>query len=310
MGYIPAGPRTSGSSRLQVYLPSDRLAESPAKSVFVLRRPEKFSRKLRVREVSRILLEVLWRRISTVVFQKVHKGAAPALMRLLRLFGRRIIYVEADARSDVAFVKYVDAIVAPSRALAEDLGRRSGVPTYHIPDPVEHWDRSALDRPWLPKDRYRCVWVGGHKNWHQIERLKTDLRTARYNAFDIVTISDHRNADLPWKLDTVRKNLGGADLGIIPTSDDQAALMKSHNRATLFMALGIPLLVRASPVYANLVLDGETAFVFHNAEDLKAITKRLETSSLVEAIRSQAMRAAEDYHLDRVAGLWAALFRM
>ena len=108
----------------------------------------------------------------------------------------------------------------------------------------------------------------------------------------------------------VVKNLAGADLGIIPTSDDQAALMKSHNRATLFMALGIPLLVGASPVYSDLIVDGETGFVFHNAEDLKAITKRLETSSLVEAIRSQAMRAAEDYHLDRVAGLWAALFRM
>ena len=308
VGFIPAGPITSASSRLQVYLPFAELRGQRPDAYFLLRAPRKFARKLKRKHALRIAFEVLRKRIGIVVFQKVHRGAAPWLMRFLRLAGRRIIYVECDDRDDLAFARHVDVIVAPSEHLAAHLSQRSGVRSVHIPDPVEYWERQALDRAWCPKQRYRTAWVGNHKNWHQVADLKRSLKSDGLDAFQLITISDHPEADVVWSLETIRADLLRCDLGIIPVTGDQPSSMKSHNRATLFMALGLPLIVSASSVYAGLVRDEETGFVYRDKDDLRRILQRLGSTDLVSRVRANAMLAAEAYSIDRIADRWRDLF--
>jgi hypothetical protein len=148
------------------------------------------------------------------------------------------------------------------------------------------------------------IWVGHRTNWGQIEGLKRELRANGIESFEIVTVSNHRDADVKWSLDAVRDELSRADLAIIPVGADLRSTMKSHNRATMFMAAGIPVIVSESPVYEKLVEDGVTGFVFKTAQDLTSLPSRLATAGLVDRVRAAAMKRARDYSIENVAGLW------
>jgi glycosyltransferase involved in cell wall biosynthesis len=306
-GFIPAGPEELASSRLQAYLPLRQLAQLQPGAWHLLRSPDKHRKALAKREALEILKQVLRLRIRTVIFQKVYTGKAPRLMFLLRLLGRRIIYVECDKREDLSFARHVHTIIAPSLRLAQDLEKRSGVRAVQIPDPMEYWEPETLCTPWQPKAHYRALWVGNKRNWHQIAALKLALKKEGLTSLQIIGISNHPEADKPWSLDTIRSELRKADLGILPLTDDAWSTMKSHNRATLFMGLGIPLVVSDSDIYGDVVEDGETAFVFRSIEDLVRLPERLSTPGLVDSVRAKAMARAEQFTLQNVAQRWRAV---
>jgi hypothetical protein len=302
--FIPAGPLRLASSRLQVYLPLEALSAEEPGRWHLLRQPDRYRPALGAGEAVRILREVVRRDIRTVVFQKVRKGAAPLLMALLRGLGRRIVYVEADRRKRLGFAALADQLVAPSATLADELSRRTGKPVALIPDPIEHHDPAALARPWQATPPYRTLWVGSRNNWHQLQALRAMLADAGVREFELVSVSNHPDADVRWSLDAVKAELSRADLGIIPITPDAHSQAKSHNRATLFMALGIPLIVSASDVYAGLVEDGVTGFTYRNAAELAALPGCLADRELVERVRAAAMARAEDYALPRLLPLW------
>lgn len=302
--FVPAGPVTFASSRLQVYGPLEALQREEPGQWHLLRSPGRYRPTLDPVEAARILAAVLRSDIRTVIFQKVRKGAAPLLMALLRAAGRRVVYVEADERRRLGFTRFVDALVAPSPRLAADLERRTGKAVTVIPDPIEHHDPDALLRPWTARPPFRTLWVGSRNNWHQLERLRAMLAQVGNGAFDLVTVSNHPAADVRWSLGAVREELGRADLGIIPLTSDSHSQMKSHNRATLFMGVGVPLIVSRSPVYQDLVVDGVTGFTFETAEELAALPSRLADRPLVEQVRAAAMARAGDYAVERLLPLW------
>lgn len=306
VGFIPAGSSALASSRFLINMIYQRLSSEQPHFFHLLRRPTSIRKRLGLAETCGIFATVLRRGIRIVVFQKV-KGTAPVLMALLKLAGRRVIYVESDWRRRVGFARNVDAFVAPSRRLAQDLHERTGVPAYYIPDPVEYWNTAALEEAWRPKDRYRTLWIGHRKNWHQIEALKAELEAKAIHAFDVITVSNHPDADISWSLAAVERELQTADLGIIPVTDDLRSSMKSENRAALFMAAGIPVIVSQSPVYEGLVEDGRSGFVYRDIDDLKTLPERLRTTELVQAIRAEAMARVKVYSIDEIASRWRQL---
>lgn len=306
-GFVPCGPLSSAGSRVQVYLPHEWLSAREPGQWFILHRPERHRKRLNRREAMAILKTVVRRGIRTVIFQKVNDGRAPLLMAVLRLIGRRVIYVECNERRETGFTRHVDTLVAPSQRLADDLSARTGRPVLKIHDPIEYFDPSALRNKWVPKAAYRALWIGIAHNWPQVEALKAQLADQGVTGIELVTVSDHPDADLPWSLDTVRSQIERADLGIIPVTRDSWSTLKSHNRATLFMALGVPVVVSAGPVYEGLVRDGETGFVYASAADLKALPERLADADAVQAVRERAMAAAAEYSLDRIAPQWREL---
>jgi glycosyltransferase involved in cell wall biosynthesis len=302
--FVAAGPVTFASSRLQVHRPLEALAAAEPGQWHLLRSPDRYRPALGPLEAARILSAVLRGDIRTVIFQKVRKGAAPLLMALLRRLGRQVVYIEADERRRLGFTRHVDRLVAPSARLASELERRTGKPVAVIPDPIEYHEPDALALPWQARAPFRALWVGSKNNWHQVEALKAMLSQQGIDAFHIITVSNHPQADVRWSLESVRQELARADLGIIPLSADSHSQMKSHNRATLFMALGVPLIVSRSPVYQDLVVDGETGFTFGNADDLAALPARLADHALVERVRAAAMARAGDYAFERLLPLW------
>lgn len=309
VGWIPAGPINVASSRLQAFLPQDRLAGEGFRSV-LLRRPERLRRKIKAGEVLPLAWRILTSGVDTVVFQKTALAQAPLVMGLCRLLGKRVIYVECDSCADTGFTRHVDAIVAPSRALAAEMAARSGRPVLRIPDPVEHWDRARLARPWrvTAGPRPAAVWVGNAMNWEQLVRLRADLAALGEAApFTVTAISNHPEAEIPWTRDGVAAAISGFDLGVIPAGDGPGALLKSENRATLFMALGLPVAVEESPVYAGLIRDGDTGFVWRDRAGLAALAGRLADAAGVEAVRARGLAAAEPFSEDEVMALWRGL---
>lgn len=303
-GFIPVGPDTVASSRLQVYLPLQLLTEQQPGSWHLLRRPEQLKPKLRAREAAVIFGRIVRLGVRTVIFQKVCKGYAPRLMALLRLTGRRVVYVECDQRDELGFARHVDLIVAPAKRLADDLTARTGVPSVHIPDPLEFLRPEALQTSWQAKHSYRTLWVGDRKNWHQLLHLREQLRSHRFDAFQLVTISNHPDADIAWSEAAMHSELDKADLGILPITADPRSAMKSHNRATLFMGCGIPLIVSDSEVYRDVAIDGQTAFVYWSPEELAALPAKLADPDLVNRVRARAMKMAANYSREKIVPLW------
>lgn len=304
VGWVPAGPRQSASSRLQCHAQHEALLAAGETSV-LLRRPLRHKRGLPAKELPVLIWRILRSGARVIVFQKTGRKAAGLLMRLCKLMGRRVIYVECDEPRGLAFAPSVDLFIAPSRRLCEEISAQTGRPCLRIHDPVEHWDRARAALPWQARPPYRAVWVGNGLNWPQLVALRKMLRALGPRApFEVTAISDHPEAEIRWQEATVAQEIGRFDLGVIPVGEDRWSSFKSENRATLFMALGLPVVVQASPVYAATVRHGETGLVYADAEGLAALKPLLDDAPAMTAIRRAALAEAEAFSLEANLALW------
>ena len=69
----------------------------------------------------------------------------------------------------------------------------------------------------------------------------------------------------------------------------------------------IPVIVNDTPVYREVIADGETGFVYRNLDDLAALPDRLSDAERVDAVRTAAMVRSEAFSLAKTAALWRAL---
>ncbi|MDP3340056.1 hypothetical protein [Frigidibacter sp.] len=304
VGWVPAGPRKSASSRLQCYLQHEALCAAGESSV-LLRRPRQYSRGLRLSELPGLLWRIHRSGARTIVFQKTGRRSAGLLMGLCKMMGRRVIYVECDEPRGLAFAPQVDLFIAPSRRLCDEITLQTGRPCLRIHDPVEHWDRDRAALPWQPRPVYRAVWVGNGKNWHQLVALRAMLQELGPRApFEVTAISDHPEADIRWQEATVAADISRFDLGVIPVGGDRWSSFKSENRATLFMALGLPVVVQDSPLYAATVRHCDTGLVYADAEGLAALKPLLYDAPRMTALRHAALEEAEAFSLPANLALW------
>ena len=102
------------------------------------------------------------------------------------------------------------------------------------------------------------MWFGYGGNSWLAERLrhliedKLDMK--------LVSIHEHPNADIPWSIDTVYKELEKADI-IIVTSNYKRQPCKSNNRLTQAMALGKPVICEKMPSYIPIVKNMHNAII-------------------------------------------------
>jgi glycosyl transferase family 1 len=243
-------------------------------------------------------------RCDVVVFQKVHGASVLKCVTRLRELGIASVYYVCDFVDD-AMAAAVDRTATVTEFLrslyAPEL--HSSIDVVHDgierPGPQklasEHRERRALRAALVTSQELYALPVIGipPSPWHvdvlgRYPRAATQrLRSLRWSLMRepslradtaIIAGALHRRIrHTPWSIDGVYEALLRADIGIIPidTSDTfihpeatvPAWQLKSENRLTLKMAIGLPVIATPIPSYESVIEHGRNGFLARSRED-------------------------------------------
>src|ERR1039457_2293969 len=195
------------------------------------------------------------------MFQRVHKNAT-GFVHDLRATGKKSIFVMADY-FPTEMPHVCDQVIVISDVL-KDLLVQDGISANKvtvIPDAVETDHTQCKNHSDHANQKIKVVWVGNEGHWETINVIKEALNDPKLSHFELVTISAHKEAMIPWRLDTIWNDILACDIAVIPadiTKDESQA--KSNNRLTMFKALGIPVICSPLSTYRKIINHGVNGF--------------------------------------------------
>lgn len=241
---------------------------------------------------------------DVVVLQKVHGPSAVQLVRRLSAAGVRTVFLVCDL-VDAEMSEATDATVVVTDYLKSlyPAGMQSKIHVVHdgIEQPHQFKDHSnrlthsqdqhlravlvtsaSLDRlpvlvrppAWL---RVRIVgqYASGLRRIRQIGwtwRVQTRQGRLDYLRF----LVDRRIECVPWGAQRVYSEMILADVGVIPievslagsvSGSTDACLVKSENRLTMKMSMGLPVVATAIPSYESVIDQGVNGFLARSRHD-------------------------------------------
>jgi len=283
-----------------------------------------------------------------IYFQKVHGSSAVALAGELRLAGIKSVFGVCDL-VEPAMVEATDATITVTDYLKSlhPPALQTKITTVHdgIERPLPHkndWGThsgsrttplravlvtsAGLDRlPVLvnPPNWLHVTIVGRYPATQQ--RLQR-LREARWQLAGLSRWTDKlgfarflanpRIAREAWDAEGVYTAMQEADIGIIPIETDpgQGALtgwqVKSENRLTMKMAMGLPVVATPIPAYEAVVQQGANAFLARNRVEWLSSLALLRDPNTRRLMGQQARQTAlAEYSMERQAAKLIAVLR-
>ncbi|MDP2007883.1 MAG: hypothetical protein Q8K45_19605 [Rubrivivax sp.] len=261
---------------------------------------------------------------DVVVLQKVRGPQAVSLALQLAAQGIRTVFVVCDV-VDVEMVKVTDATIVVTEYLRslypKELQHRIHVVHDGIERPLvhkTHWRQQpgrklsavlvtsvqlsqlpVLQRPpaWLDV-RIVGRYASGMRKWHEL-RWTLASKTSRQRLSYLRFLLDRRIECVPWSLEGVYAEMLAADIGIIPVetpapradSPLPAWTVKSENRLTMKMSLGLPVIAVPIRSYENVVEHGVNGFFASSLRDWSACLNALRDPDR-RADMGQAARAS------------------
>ncbi len=309
LAWLLHGDRTVASSRLQGYLIHEgicRRGERALDSHLV------YSPPLPHRDVpwspaaDRLLAGAM--RGGVVVFQKMLGPRTERVVRELAGAGVSTVYIQCDFEPENTIPPLCDVVVCPSRELAEELLAQGARRVVCIPDPAEIvWPSPAPAR--LERRGLKVCWVGNGINFPTLDPVRTILNEEEFRDLELVTISNHPDADVPWSLDAVREVVPTCDIAVVPTGDGDAYRVKSSNRVVLFMAAGIPVVAGDLRSYREVIQHGSTGMLAADHEAYRTAFRLLRDPEARSRIAGQAHRyCLENCTLEHILDRWISFF--
>jgi len=276
-------------------------------------------------------------RIDIAFFQKVHGTSILAEIKELRRVGIQTIYGVCD-RIDEEMVRATDATVVVTDFLKQqhpkDLHPRIHVVHDGIERPSLYRNDLKLDKP---KRRISAVLVTssapetipvfkkipdfldltvvGRYPEHrtQMQELRRRIRRALYRPQEptLGPLFGYGFQTRPWHPERVYEHMLNADIGIIPVDMSFDPLpgreisywqVKSENRLTLKMALGLPVIASPVPSYIDIIKNGTNGYIAYTQKDwldaLEALRDPQHRKLVGEAARASVL---DTYSMDSQA---------
>lgn len=306
-----SGNRSQASSRLQGYLIHDKLKQMNFFSDLFLAPPFKIHDVPWQEERLQIIANSVC--TSIAVFQKLNGPKVDKLITLLRQRGIKTIYIECDLRPNIQSPFLCDQIVVPSQFLVSHFSQNNVGCTF-IPDPIEHLVsyediRHHHEQKW-ERNRLRLAWVGHKDNWDTCCELRAVLQEHQSD-YQLITISNHPDADFVWSLDTVVDDILRNDIAVIPSMADSRYEAKSSNRALLFMAVGLPVIAADILAYRTLITHGEDGFICDSLEEwLEALKKLRDPKVRLKTAYKAYNNIVPQFALERIIEQWLSVFEL
>lgn len=309
VNWLLHGDYNVASSRLQGYLVHEHLKRLNAASRLIMSPP------VVMRDIPWAASEHqrLCRLMSgqVVVIQKLTGPRIDHLVRSLRASGATTIYIQCDYFPDDPTPMLCDVVVCPSTFLADFYASQSTARVVRIDDPVENWcPREVIAAEQAFDGRsLRLCWIGSRHNWHTLQPLRELLVEPEFADVTLTSVSDHPDADRPWRRSDVKNLLSSCDAGVVPVGDGPQAMSKSSNRIVQFMAAGKPVIAGSIPAYEELLRNGENGFLCRSADDWRRAIRLLRDP---ERRRQVALSAYDSvsrrFRIEATVARWLDLF--
>ena len=283
-----------------------------------------------------------------IVFQKVHGPSVEALADQLREAGVRTVFCVCDV-VDVPMAQATDATVVVTEFLKSLYPLALQAKIHVVHDGIEHPDvvkpaasarHGSLARPLravlvtsaqldrLPQIVSPPSWlsvtvVGRYANT-PVQRLREArwallTRHGKRERLDSVAFMTHwRIRCAAWDAARVYRNMLDADVGIIPIdavepADPGAAApnwkVKSENRMSMKMCVGLPVVATPIPAYLPLVSQGSNGFLAGNRTEWMEYLDALREPALRQRIGSNARESVlQRYSMQEQARLLIEVF--
>ena len=309
IAWLLYGDRSLASSRLQGYLIDDELRARGFRSRVAVAPPFPVKDVPWPVEAHGAAARVLGAHV--VVFQKLGGRRAEALRDALAAAGAATVYVHCDDEPANELPLRCDAIVCSSRHLARCYEDRGAHTVTTIPDPAEAWiEPEAVNGTPKHPGRLRLVWIGYRRSWETVDRLRKLLAGRGLDDYELVTVSNHPDADVQWSPEAERSIVAEADIGVVPVRSDSSALAKSSNRVVALMAQGLPVVADRLPAYEEVIVDGANGFLCDGVDDWVRALEALRSAE----VRRQVARAGREsidprFRLSTIVDEWIDVFQ-
>ncbi len=262
VGWILCGNEQVGSSRIHGINLHKGLLKAGIQSC-LLQTPNGYVEKLELNKLERFF--VTSAKFDIVIFQRVYDEKAIRLCRKLKKNGTLCGFFMADLfHADI--LEEVDFILTPSKYLKEYINKAGfqADKIFVLKDAVETPPSLVKNyESYDKKETIKLVWVGAQGHWETLSSIRRLLKEHdQLSCYELITISNHPEASINWQLETVWDNILACDVGIVPVNLLQPEfLVKSNNRITMFMALGIPVICSPLPSYCDVIEHGENGYI-------------------------------------------------
>lgn len=263
--WLLCGDENVGSSRIHGFNISRELNRQGIFS-YIIQKPQKYSEKFNLDEYTRN--QILRSKIDVVMLQKVHKNAE-SFIDALRAHGKKSIFVMADFFPSDLPAK-CDHVIVVSDALKNLLVGEgvsaSGITV--IPDAIETDGSLCKDYSAGSGRAIRVVWVGNQHHWGSLHIINDALSDSAFSDYELISISDHRNATIQWRLDRVWDDILACDIAVIPADvRNDINQARSNNRLTMYKTLGLPVVCSPLAEYKKIVTHGVNGYFAETLQD-------------------------------------------
>jgi len=247
-------------------------------------------------------------RNDTVVFQKVNGARTVRLLRSLKSKGIRSVFIDCDLPLKKEMALLCDVTICPSVELFNRYQEVGVSNVYCIPDAVESFmpPTSSVGK------KKTILWFGksGQGKWEGLEWFRQEVFPKVMDKWKFVTVSDHKDSTVKWEASTAAEIVNKADLVIIPVSQNDSDQVKSANRCTQSMALGVPVLCNYTGSYREVIVDSHNGMISSDKNEWIAFIRRMEDDQLLATTKANAFRTAEGFSMDNLVGQWISSLKI
>jgi hypothetical protein len=267
-------------------------------------------------------------RCDAVVFQKIRGASVLRCVARLRELGIASIYCNCDL-VDEAMVSAVDRTAAVTEYLRSWYAPSLQPSIDVVHDGIERPELHKLSSPRGGRTALQAAFVTSHEvyalpvvgvppaPWHlgmvgnyprEASQRVRSLRWAimrepglRAALATLRTALHPRITRISWSIDGVYEKLLRADIGLIPVDTSYIGFnpdapvpswqLKSENRLTLMMALGLPVIATPIPSYQSVIENGLNGFLAITRRDWTRCFNELRDPALREEMGARARRS-------------------
>lgn len=208
---------------------------------------------------------------SYFIFQKVCGERTLAFARDAKAKGHRIVFTAGDWY-ETEMYRVADAVIVSSPVMQQMVRTRYFRENVHyIDDALELMLSESKDHK--PNETLSLGWFGNYtklKYCMSVFKKFSDKKTSLFTVSNTKSASYCMGAEtgIPWEVKKLEKVLlNSVDVFINPIELSVKASVKSANRVTLAMALGIPVVTTPLPTYELVIKHGENGFFAESDED-------------------------------------------
>ncbi len=302
IGWILANDRSIASSRLQGHLIHEFFLDTNIDSEIMCENFELKHKKYSWKFLA-LIRNTIKKQFDVVIFVRPN-WMAMKLSALLRQHSIKTIAVRCDhvpARYD----DYFDSTIVPTTQLKHALKiKRCAVIDDMIEVPTDTFKTDYNDNG----QYLNIVWVGHPGYCTFITNFFTQLEKHREltRQIKVTTISSGGWASHEWAIDTVFDQIIACDIAVIPIPKGEKFDIKSSNRLTMLLALGIPVIATPINAYTKIADQHPGCTLAESLDEfveaINGLTQETQRTAMGQASRQHIRK---EYSQEVIAKKWA-----